>query len=156
LTTFSRVSRWFYISIALLMILLNVVAFGPSIIDSSSRNVPLPFTPLVTAHVVVSVAWLLLFLTQATLVATARASLHRRLGAFGGVLMAAFVATGSYTIIAEARRGFDLSGDISRLPPQPGADTLAAEVSLLFFLLTFAVWPGPRCGSAVVRPSTNA
>ena len=59
-----QVDRWFYISVALLMILLNLIAFGPSIIDQTGRNVPLPFTPLVTVHVIVSIAWLLLFLTQ--------------------------------------------------------------------------------------------
>ena len=47
-----RVDRWFYISVALLMILFNVVAFGPSIIDASRRNVSLPLTPLVTVHAV--------------------------------------------------------------------------------------------------------
>jgi len=35
-----RVDRRFYISMGLLMILFNVVAFGPSIIDQSGRNVP--------------------------------------------------------------------------------------------------------------------
>ena len=35
-----RVKRWFYISAGLFMILFSVVAFGPSIIDQSGRNVP--------------------------------------------------------------------------------------------------------------------
>lgn len=78
-----RINRWFYVGVALLMILLNLVGFGPSIIDASKRNVPLPFTLLVTAHTILSVAWLLLFLAQTTLVATGRTALHRRLGIFG-------------------------------------------------------------------------
>jgi hypothetical protein len=60
-----RVDRRFYISMGLLMILFNVVAFGPSIIDQSGRNVPLPLTPLVMAHAIVAAAWLILFLAQA-------------------------------------------------------------------------------------------
>src|SRR6266851_1877572 len=116
-----RVDRWFYISMAVLMILLTVAAFAPSIIDSSKRNVPLPFTPLVTAHVIVSAAWLLLFLTQATLVATGRIAVHRHVGVFGAVLAMVFIVVGFFTVIDQARRGFDLSGDISRLPPRPGA-----------------------------------
>src|SRR6266545_7094254 len=75
-----RVEQWFYISVALLIILFNVVAFGPSIIDASRCNVPLPLTPLVTVHAVLSVVWLLLFLAQTTLVATGRTAIHRRVG----------------------------------------------------------------------------
>jgi hypothetical protein len=77
-----RVERWFYIGVGLMMLLLNGVAFAPSLVDSSGRSVPLPLTPLVTAHVAVSVAWLLLFLLQAGLVATGRTHVHRRT-AFG-------------------------------------------------------------------------
>ena len=137
-----RVDRWFYISVALLMILFNVVAFGPSIVDQSRRSTPLPLTPLVTAHAIVSAVWLLLFLTQTTLVATARTALHRRVGIFGAVLTVAFIVIGSFTVIAEARRGFDLSGDIGRLPPPPGADPAATVVALLSFFLTFAMLVG--------------
>ena len=134
-----RVDRWFYISVALLIILFNVVAFGPSIIDTSRRNTPLPLTPLVTAHAVLSVVWLLLFLTQTTLVATARTAVHRRVGIFGAVLTVAFIVVGCLTVIGQARRGLDLSGDISRLPLPRGADPAAAAVGLLFFFLTFAI-----------------
>ena len=137
-----RVDRWFYIGVALLMIVLNVVAFGPSIIDPSRRNVPLPLTPLVTAHAILSAAWLLLFLAQTTLVATARTAVHRRLGIYGAVLTAVFIVVGCFAVIAQARRGFDLSGDIGRLPAPPGADPAAAIVGLLFFFLTFAILVG--------------
>src|SRR5262249_12470735 len=91
-----RVDRWFYINVALLMILLNFVAFGPSILNPSGRRVPLPFTPLVTAHAIVSVAWLLLFLMQATLIATKRIAVHRRLGMVGPALAAVFVVLGYF------------------------------------------------------------
>lgn len=134
-----RVDRWFYISVALLMILFNVVAFGPSIMDASKRNVPLPLTLLVTVHAVLSAVWLLLLLAQTTLVAIGRTAIHRRVGIFGVVVTVAFIVVGSFTVIAQARRGFDLSGDLSRLPPPPGADPAAAVVGQLFFLLTFAI-----------------
>lgn len=138
-----RVDRWFYINVALLMILLNVVAFGPSILNPSGRRVPLPFTPLVTAHAIVSVAWLLLFLMQATLIATKRIAVHRRLGMVGPALAAVFVVLGYFSVVEQARRGFDLSGDISRVPPPPGVITpVAATVGLLFFFLDFAVLVG--------------
>ena len=46
-----------------------IVSFGPSIIDPSARTVPLPLTSINLAHVLVSVAWLLTFLVQVTLIA---------------------------------------------------------------------------------------
>src|SRR5262245_45196186 len=111
-----RVVPSFYVIVALLIILFNVVAFGPSIVDASKRSVPLPLTPLVAVHAVLAAVWLLLFLTQATLVATGSTAIHRRVGTYGAGLAVAFIAIGSFTVIAQARRGFDLSGDLGRLP----------------------------------------
>ena len=137
-----RVDRWFYINVALLMILLNVVAFGPSIIDPSRRNVPLPLTPLVTAHAIVAAAWLLLFLLQATLVAAGRTAIHRRVGIAGVVLTVVFVVVGYFTIIEQARRGFDLSGDLSGSVP-PGAPPDPTPVALVAGnVLPFAILVG--------------
>jgi hypothetical protein len=137
-----RVDRWFYINVGLLMILLNVVAFGPSILNPSGRHVPLPFTRLVTAHAIVAAGWLLLFLTQATLIATRRVAIHRRLGMIGAALAVVFVVLGYFSVVEQARRGFDLSGDISRVPPPPGVTPMAATVGILFFFLDFAVLVG--------------
>jgi hypothetical protein len=64
------------------------------------------------------------------------------LGIFGVLLTLAFIVTGYYTVVAEARRGFDLSGDIGRVPPPPGADAVAVGVGLLFFFVTFGVLTG--------------
>jgi len=137
-----RIDRRFYIILGLLTILFNVVAFGPSLIDQSGRNVPLPLTPLVMAHAIVAATWLLLFLTQATLVATRRIGLHRRLGIVGAVLTVAFVVIGYFTVIEEARRGFNLSGD-GGPRAQPGAPPdLAAMGPVLLGLVTFAILAG--------------
>jgi uncharacterized membrane protein YozB (DUF420 family) len=134
-----RVDRWFYISMAVLMIVFNAVAFGPSIIDPSTRNVPLPFTPLVMAHAIVAAAWLLLFLTQATLVATRRTALHRRVGIVGAVLTLVFIVVGCFTVIEGARRGFDLSGDLA---PQGALQDPAFTMGGLLIVLTFAMLAG--------------
>jgi hypothetical protein len=50
-----------------------------------------------------------------------------------------FVGVGCFTVIEQARRGFDLSGDIGRLAPPGTPADAAATVGLLFFFLTFAV-----------------
>ena len=134
-----RVRQWFYINAGLLMILLNVVAFAPGIIDPSRRNVPLPLTPLVSAHAILAAAWLVMFLAQVTLVATRRVDLHRRAGIAGALLALAFVGVGAFTVIEQARRGFDLSGDISRLAPPGAPPDPAATLSILFVFSSFAV-----------------
>ncbi len=137
-----RVERWFYINVALLMILLNVLAFAPGIINPFRRNVPLPLSPLVTAHAILSAAWLMLFLGQVTLVATGQVAVHRRMGMVGASLALVFVMTGYFTVIEQARRGFDLSGDISRLAPAGAPPDPAATVALLSFFLMFTVLVG--------------
>lgn len=136
------VDRWFSVSVALMLIVLNIVAFVPSLVDPSRRTVPLPLTPLLLLHVVVSVGWLLLFLAQATLVATGRVATHRRVGVAGAALSAAVVVLGVLAVMAQARRGFDLSGDIARLPLPTGVDGLSATVALLLFPLQFGVLAG--------------
>ncbi len=47
--------RWFYVSVTLLIILLSVVSFAPSIIDGSTRTVSLPLNFIDLAHTLVSV-----------------------------------------------------------------------------------------------------
>lgn len=133
----SRVKRWFFINVGLFMILLNIVGFAPSIVDPSARKEPLPLTSLVAAHGLVAFAFLLVFLAQATLVATGRRDIHRRLGVAGAVLALAFVVLGCLTVIEQARRGYDLSGDLSFFPPIPGVTAESGILSAIIFPLIF-------------------
>ena len=121
-----RVKRWFYVSVGLFMILLSFAAFGPSIIDQSRRNAP-P-TVLVIAHGIVASAWFLLFLTQASFVATRRVAAHRRLGVVGPVLAVMMIVLGFLTIIEGGRRGYDLSGDLTRALVVPGSPPPSAAL----------------------------
>ena len=136
------IERWFSVGVALMLLLLNVAAFTPSLVDPSRRNTPLPLTPLVSLHAAVSVAWLLLFVAQTTLAATAHVTTHRRVGVAGAALSLAVVVLGVLVVLAQARRGADLSGDISRLPLPTGVDGLSATTALLFFPLQFGVLVG--------------
>ena len=136
-------SRWFYVGMTVLVILINVVAFGPSIVDPSARTVPLPLGSIDLAHSVVSVTWLLVFLAQVTPVLKARSAIHRQLGVAGVFLSVAFIVVTWLTLVEGARRGFDLSGDlVSRGTSQePGA--FLAPASTLVPLGAFvgaAVW----------------
>ena len=114
-----RVDHWFYIAVGLLVILLNVAGFGPSLLDESMRN-SRP-SSLLVIHGVVASAWLLLFLAQATLVATGRTSIHRRLGAIAPALTVVMIVLVFQTTIEMVRRGYDLSGDLFRPAAAPGA-----------------------------------
>jgi len=114
-----RVDHWFYIAAGLLVILLQVAGFGPSLLDESMRN-SRP-SSLVVIHAVIASAWLLLFLAQATLVATGRTSIHRRLGTIAPVLTIVMIVLMFQTTIEMVRRGHDLSGDLLRPAAAPGA-----------------------------------
>jgi len=116
-----RVDHWFYIAVGLLVILLSVAGFAPSLLDGSMRH-SRP-SSLVVIHGVVASAWLLLFLAQATLVATGRTSIHRRLGAIAPALTVVMIVLAFQTTIEMVRRGYDLSGDLLRPAAAPGAPT---------------------------------
>jgi hypothetical protein len=88
---------------AVLVIILHVAGFGPSLLDQSMRNGQPSL--LVITYGVVAGAWLLLFLAQATLVATRRTSIHRRLGAIAPVLTVVMVVLIFQTTIELVRRG---------------------------------------------------
>ena len=103
----------FYAAVGILVLLISLAGFGPSIIEPSNRNDPLPMTPLVTTHALASSVWILLFLVQTTLVATGRAATHRRLGLIGIPVAVVFVISGCLASVGEAARGFDLSGDLA-------------------------------------------
>jgi len=108
----SNAHRWFYVIVTMFVILVNVVAFSPSLLNPSARTVPLPLTSLDLAHSLVSVTWLLVFLAQVTLVAAGQVTVHRQLGVLGVLLSAAFIVVTWLVLVEGARRGFDLSGDL--------------------------------------------
>lgn len=81
-----RSGQRFYVGFGVFVVLLSFAGFAPSLIDQSRRFGP-P-TTLLLVHGVTALAWLLLFVTQALLVARRRVDLHRRLGWAGPVIAA--------------------------------------------------------------------
>jgi len=139
----SAADRWFYVIVTMFVILVNVVAFSPSLLNPSARTVPLPLTSLDLAHSLVSVTWLLVFLAQVTLVAAGQVTVHRQLGVLGVLLSAAFIVVTWLVLVEGARRGFDLSGDL--VPRGTSIDPgtfLAPSGSLIPFgaFVAAAVW----------------
>jgi hypothetical protein len=126
----------FYIAMAIVSLLIALAGFGPAAVDSASRTAPL--TLAVAAHGAVFTAWLVLFLTQALMVARGDLARHRRLGYVAVALAIMMVVSGYTTAITMARRGHDLSGDLI----QSGDDPLVLLVFQLGDLLSFAVLVG--------------
>lgn len=62
-----------------------------------------PLLPLLIAHGIIFSAWILLFLTQTTLIAARRRRIHMRLGIAGGVLASLMIIIGVYTSIVRAK-----------------------------------------------------
>ena len=133
----------FYIGFGVFVILLSFAGFAPSLIDQSRR-----FAPPSTLHLVhgaTALAWLLLYVTQALLVAKGKVDLHRRLGWAGPMIAVLLILFGYYTISEGAFRVSDLGGDIYRIliepgsPPLTDADLVAGFLGSLGELIAFSV-----------------
>jgi hypothetical protein len=86
---------------------------------------------LVQLHGLVMTSWVVLFVTQVSLVATGRTRIHQRLGVFGAILAALIVIVGVLTAIAGAARG-----------ATPGPPALQFLVVPLVDMLVFATLVG--------------
>jgi hypothetical protein len=106
------IERWFVTGLALAMIATSLVGFLPSIIHPAERREPL--SALAAAHGIVILAWLLVFLIQSRLIATRHVAWHRRLGLAAIAILAPMIPLAYTTTIALVRRGYDLSGDLTR------------------------------------------
>jgi len=135
-----RGGRWFFVTMALVMIATSIAGFLPAIISPATRRAPL--TPLAEAHGIVFFMWLLLYLAQSLLIANRRVELHRRLGWTSVALLALMIPLGFSTTIAMVRQGFDLSGDQHVVPHPDGHTTQDAPTASIFnlaALLTFTI-----------------
>src|SRR5215831_6244354 len=61
-------------------------------------------SPLLHFHGMLMTSWILLFVTQTTLVAARRTDLHRRLGIVGALLAIAVLVVGTAVAVAAAKR----------------------------------------------------
>lgn len=69
-----------------------------------------PLSTLIHVHAAAMTAWVILFVTQTRLIAARRTDWHRRLGAFGVLLIASIATIGVLTAIESARRGMTIPG----------------------------------------------
>lgn len=105
------VERRFYLVTTLAMLLTVVVGFSRSFfLRPLFPDWPSPAEPIFYVHGTLFAGWCVLLVVQAALVSTGRTPLHRRLGALGGVLAIAMVASGLYASLVAAGRPGGFTG----------------------------------------------
>jgi hypothetical protein len=134
--TATRYDRVFYGGMGTLLAAIAVAGFAPTFYLRSWFGAPptiagsTQLTTLAQLHGAVYTAWMVLFITQTSLIATRRVKVHRRLGLAGAGLAAVMIVVGYMTAIAAARRG----------AAPPGAESLPFLVVPLFDVLLFAIF----------------
>jgi hypothetical protein len=119
------VDRWIFVFMAALFVATALVGFIPSSIEKLAAieaGRRLPFPPVLHVHAVLMGTWLMLLLTQASLVATGRRALHRKLGLAAFALMPAIVVTGLILVPTMHRMLWGIDGS---LLPAPAAASIA-------------------------------
>jgi FtsH-binding integral membrane protein len=88
-----RFDHIFFSSMAVLMLITVFVGFAHTYYLAGVFRAPLP-SPIIHIHGAVFSLWMILLITQATLVSAGRVDIHRRLGIAGVVLAALMVVLG--------------------------------------------------------------
>jgi uncharacterized membrane protein YhaH (DUF805 family) len=97
--------RRFFLAMALAMLAVVFVGFARSFfLRPLFPDWPSPSEPIFYVHGTAFVAWIVLLVTQASLVAAGRTDLHRVIGPFGVVLAVLMVVLGTLGALIAARR----------------------------------------------------
>jgi hypothetical protein len=91
------IDRWIYVFMAVLFVVTTLVGFIPDSLEKiaavKAGERP-PFPPVLHVHAVLMGSWLMLLLTQTSLMATGNARHHKKLGLVSFVLAPAIILTG--------------------------------------------------------------
>src|SRR3954452_4905107 len=123
---------------AAIMLAIVCAGFLPSIVNVTARRAPLSL--LAAAHGLLFLAWLLIFLAQARLIAGHHVQIHKRTGIAALLVAAAMIPLGYETCIAMVRRGFDISGDL-RAERDPAFEVVfpLGDLAIFAVLVTAAI-----------------
>jgi hypothetical protein len=100
--------RYFFVAMAVLMILIVFAGFAPSFFLRSAFHPDHELSILLHIHGLVFSAWIILFLVQTTLIAKGSRTVHQRLGWFTvGVAVVMLLLVGAATV-EQMRRGLPL------------------------------------------------
>ena len=133
--------RRFFLYMALITTLMIVLGFLPSFYLKDVIHAPPPLQAITWVHGVVFTVWMLLFVTQVTLIDRGSTALHRRLGLVGAVLLGVVLAVGVTTGINAGRLG--------HAPPGSGAPLVfmvvpIAGITATAVLFLAALWNRAR------------
>jgi hypothetical protein len=109
-----RRERFFYVGMSIAVLITVFAGFGPTYYLRPYFTAT-PLMPLLHLHGLVFTSWLVLFMTQTTLVAAHRTDIHRRLGILGGVIAVLMIIIGATTAIIRAKQGATPVPEISPL-----------------------------------------
>jgi hypothetical protein len=109
-----RRERFFYLGMSIAAVITVFAGFAPTYYLRPYFNTA-PLMPLLHLHGLVFTSWLVLFVTQTTLVAAHRTDIHRRLGIVGGVLAVLMILLGVTTAIIRAKQGATPIPEVSPL-----------------------------------------
>jgi hypothetical protein len=104
-----RRDRWFFTGMAIAIVLTIFAGFAPSYYLKGVFGAP-PISTFLHMHGILFTSWILLFLTQTSLIAAGRTDVHRRLGLVGGALAVLMSVIGVLAAVGAARRGFTPPG----------------------------------------------
>lgn len=122
-----NVERRFFSATAVAGLAVTFIGFAPTYFLMRWFGTP-PLPWIVHVHGLVFTGWVLLYLTQTSLIATGRRDLHKQVGAAGIVLGMVMVVVGIAVAIEGARRGAG----------EPGRDQLAFILNPLANVAMFA------------------
>ncbi len=96
----------FYLTMAIVCAIIIFLGFAPSFYLKSVIHAPVPpLTMLTTVHGLVFTTWMVLFITQASLIRADNIALHRQLGIVGALLFGVMLSLGYSTAITAGRLG---------------------------------------------------
>lgn len=116
----------FFSGMAIAVLITVFAGFAPSYYLKSYFGGP-SLMPLLHMHGMIFSSWIILFVTQTTLVAANRTRVHRRLGIAGAVIAVLMMMVGTVTAIIRAKQG----------AAPPGIPPLAFLTVPLFDMLVF-------------------
>ncbi|HUS13143.1 MAG TPA: hypothetical protein VMZ30_21910 [Pyrinomonadaceae bacterium] len=127
-----RRERLFYLGMSAALVITVFAGFAPTYYLRPYFTTA-PLMPLLHLHGLVFTAWLVLFVTQTTLVARHRTDIHRRLGIAGGVIASLMIVIGVTTALIRAKQG---------ATPLPAISPLSFLVVPLGDMFVFAILVG--------------
>ena len=126
-----RYDHVFFSGMALLILVTVFVGFGPTYYLAGVFRAPLP-SPIIHVHGAVFSCWVLLLMTQTSLVSARRVDIHRRLGIAGFLLACVMVIVGVWAATDALVRGFPPGRDAKAFYIIPMSDMVVFPTIIFF------------------------